>query len=167
MPLQVSCSLYTKIKVHLKWSELRKCPDQTTSVVERKWTDTNISCSRSCLTHIQTNKQTSGCKRNLAHSVLRCLGHLTELTLEVNVDSKVKVPIILDIGFHADGAKDLLSSLYCQIIIKVEHGLLPVSVRRLWASRESGPLVATSELYVKVGYQRMDVVIPFHLEAKR
>ncbi len=41
--------------------------------------------------------------------------------------------IILDVGFHADGAKDLLSSLHRQVVIKVEHSLLPVSVRRLWA----------------------------------
>lgn len=41
--------------------------------------------------------------------------------------------IILDVGFHADGAKDLLSGLHSQIVIKVEHSLLPVSVRRLWA----------------------------------
>lgn len=34
-------------------------------------------------------------------------------------------------------------------------------------SRKACPLVAASELYVEVGYQRMDVVIPFHLQAER
>lgn len=34
-------------------------------------------------------------------------------------------------------------------------------------SREACPLVAASELNVEVSYQRMNVVIPFHLQAER
>lgn len=34
-------------------------------------------------------------------------------------------------------------------------------------SRKACPLVAASELYVEVGYQSMDVVVPFHLQAER
>lgn len=111
--------------------------------------------------------------------------------------------IILDVGLHADSAKDLLSGLYRQIVIKVEHSLLPVSVRRLWAcktnslckqsliilrqthgeyrvikcernithtaltGREACPLVAASELYVEIGYQSMNIVVSFHLQAER
>lgn len=38
--------------------------------------------------------------------------------------------------------------------------------RKRLTSGEASPLVAASELNVEVSYQRMNVVIPFHLEAK-
>lgn len=57
-------------------------------------------------------------------------------TQQVKRKTRKRSYIILDIGFHADGTKDLLSGLHRQIVIKVEHSLLPVSVRRLWAYKK-------------------------------
>lgn len=57
--------------------------------------------------------------------------------------------IILDIGFHADGTKDLLSGFHRQIVIKVEHSLLPVSVRRLWAYEKTSLFSCSTRLVCK------------------
>jgi len=50
-----------------------------------------------------------------------------------------------------------------------ENGIAERGQRKIevLTSREASPLVAASELYVEVGYQCMDVVIPFHLQAER
>lgn len=48
-----------------------------------------------------------------------------------------KPHIILGIGPHANGAKDLLACLHRQIVFHVEHRLLPVRVRGLGAWGQS------------------------------
>ena len=47
--------------------------------------------------------------------------------------------VVFDIGLHVDVAKNLLSSLHCQIVVQVEYSLLPVGIGglRTWG-RETG-----------------------------
>lgn len=56
--------------------------------------------------------------------------------------------VVLGIGPHANGAEDLLARLHCQVVLHVEHCLLPVRVwglrawgqaHRPWSSGSPGP----------------------------
>lgn len=87
-------------------------------------------------------------------------GKLTQLASEVQVNGEVQVTIILGSGLCANGAKDLLPSLHCQVDFHVEHCLLPAYLQGLGAG-EACPLAAVRELDVEVNQST------FHLTCRQ
>lgn len=79
-------------------------------------------------------------------------GKLTQLARGVQVNGEVQVTITLGTGPHANGAKDLLTSLHCQVVFHIEHYLLAAYIWGLGAG-EAQPLAAARELDVDVSHR--------------
>jgi hypothetical protein len=100
----------------------------------------------------------------LSHSVLVVLVYCAQLAAEVDLDTEVHVPLVPVVGDHLEGASDLLTLLAGQVVIQVEHSLLPVSVWSFRGCGESNSLVAVSKLNVEESHKCLDVVIALELD---
>ena len=74
-------------------------------------------------------------------------------------DLDVKITLVLVIGLVIQNPGDLFVSLDGKHIVQVEHGLLPVRIFRMWASREADWLVALGELNIEPRNEGMDEVV--------
>lgn len=93
----------------------------------------------------------------------------TKFSAEVDVDFEVKVSLVSVVGLHFEYAEDLLALLAGNVVVQVEDGLLPVSVRCLRGSGEADALVAFREFNVEErhqGLERDDKLLSIILELR-
>lgn len=93
--------------------------------------------------------------------------HLTQFTLEIDVDDEVQVSLIPRIWLHRERTVHLLALLHSHVVFEVKDGLLPMCVGRLWCRTETDALVALGELDVEKCHQGLDVVVAADLKRKR
>jgi hypothetical protein len=104
---------------------------------------------------------------SLAHAVLVGFSQFAQLAVEVNRHLKVEVTVVARVGTHCEIACDHLTLLHCDIVLEVEHGLLPVGVGGLGRCAEANAHVALGELDVEKGHQSLHVVVAAHLQMER
>ena len=80
------------------------------------------------------------------HSIRVGLVH-TAAKLTLNL--KVEVTNIASVWLHAELPVDLVALADLDLLIQVEHGLLPVGVGSLGGSGEANPLVTVRELDIE------------------
>ena len=94
---------------------------------------------------------------NLPHSVLVLFRQRTKFSPEVNVDLEVEVTLVAHVRLHSENAENFLALLAGDVVLKVEDGLLPVSVGGLGGGGESDPLVTLGELDVEKGHEGLEL----------
>lgn len=87
------------------------------------------------------------------------LVHLRQFALEVHLDLKVQITVVPFVRLHLERTKHLFALLHRHVLVKVEHGLLPVRVGRLGRRTEAQTLVALGELDVEVGDERLHEIV--------
>merc|ERR1712015_118012 len=101
------------------------------------------------------------------HFIFDVFVHLRKLALEVEMDVEIEVPLVSFVGLRRKGSMQFFPLLYRQVIVKVEHRLLPMCIRAFGTGRESDSFVAVSEFDVKETNQSVNVVVSPHGELKR
>ena len=91
----------------------------------------------------------------LSHSVDVGLFEFAQFPAEVDVDLEVEVTLVAVVGLHAELPEEFLALLASDVVLQVEDGLLPVSVRRFGGRREPDSLVAFGELDVEERHQSL------------
>lgn len=82
----------------------------------------------------------------LTHPVVVLFLQSAQFAFEVDLDGEVEVAVVALVRLHGETAVDLLVPLDSQIVVQVEHHLLPVSVRCFRRGAEPYPLVTPGEL---------------------
>lgn len=100
----------------------------------------------------------------LSHSVGIFFSHLSQLAMEVDVNREVEISDVPLIWLHLEDSIDLLPLLAGEVVLEVEHSLLPVGVGGLWSRGETNSLVALRELDVEKCHESLNVVVPLDLE---
>jgi len=84
---------------------------------------------------------------------------LTQFTVEFNLDVEVHVPVVPLVGDHLEGSLHLLTLLAGQVVVQVEHSLLPVSVGCLWGCGETNSLVTVGKLNVEESHKGLNIIV--------
>merc|ERR550539_64003 len=108
----------------------------------------------------------SSAEATSSHFIFVLLLHLTEFALEINSDLDIQVPHVPLIGRETEDSRELLALGAGEVVLQVEHGLLPVGVGSLRGRGEANPLVAVGELDIEEGHQGLNVVISSNLKAE-
>ena len=87
--------------------------------------------------------------------------------LKVNINFNVQISDIFSIWFQLEHSIDLLPLGACEVVLQIEHNLLPVRVWSLWGRGETHSFVTMSKLDVEECHQSLDVVIPPNLQMER
>ena len=87
-------------------------------------------------------------------------------TIEIDLDLKVEVADVSGVWLHAEHPGHLIPLLAGQVVVEVEHCLLPVGFLCIRSSGEAHPLVTLGEGNVKVGDEGVHVIIPLDLQVE-
>merc|ERR1719436_190758 len=94
----------------------------------------------------------SSAEATSSHFIFIVLVDLTQFALEIYSDLNIQVPHVSLIGRETEDSRELLALGAGQIVLQVEHGLLPVGVGRLGGRGEANPLVTVGELDIEEGH---------------
>jgi hypothetical protein len=100
----------------------------------------------------------------LTHPVSVLFGQRAQFALEADFDIKIQISVVACIGLHGEHPENLFVPFDRQIIIQVKHGLLPVSVRRVWRRAESHALVAFREFNSEKCHQSVNIIVATKLK---
>ena len=64
----------------------------------------------------------------LAHLVVKLVHHSRQLSMKINVYTKVQISTISCVWFDMERSKQFFALLDCQVVVQVEDSLLPVSI---------------------------------------
>ena len=103
----------------------------------------------------------------LSHFILVMLHNLTQFSLKVDINLNVQVSDVPGVGLESEHAEDLLPLGAGEVVLQVEHGLLPVGVRSVWGRGESNSFVTVSEFNVEKCHQGLNIVISSDLQVER
>lgn len=92
------------------------------------------------------------------------LAHLAEFPFEVDLNHEVEIPRVPRVGPHRERPAYLLALFNRHVVLEIEHGLFPVSIRGFRGRAETDPLVALGKLHVEESYQCLYVVVASDLE---
>jgi len=101
---------------------------------------------------------------SLMHFVLDVLVHLGQFALKVQVDVKVKIPLVSFVRTRSESSVKFFPFLHGEVVVEVEDRLLPMSVRTFGAGRKPDSFVAVEFDVVEEAHQGMDVVVSPHGE---
>ena len=87
--------------------------------------------------------------------------------LKVNINFNVQISDISCIWFQLEHSIDLLPLGAGEVVLQIEHNLLPVRVWSLRGRGETHSFVTMSKLDVEERHQSLDVVIPPNLQVER
>lgn len=85
-------------------------------------------------------------KSVLSHPVLVLLAQLAELPVEFYVYLEIEVALVAVVGLHAKVAGKFFVLFAGDVVLQVEHGLFPVSIRCLGGSGETDSLMTLRKL---------------------
>ena len=91
---------------------------------------------------------------------------LVHTAAELNLNLKVEVTNIASVWLHAELPADLVALVAVDLLIQVEHGLLPVGGLGVWGGGEGHLVVALGELDVEEGDKGMEGVVPLDLQVE-
>ena len=80
----------------------------------------------------------------------RCKRYIPNL--EIDSDLNIQVPHIPLVGRETEDSREFLPLGAGEVVLQVEHGLLPVGVGSLGSRGEPNPLVTVRELDIEEGH---------------
>jgi hypothetical protein len=95
--------------------------------------------------------------KKLLHNILVVLIHVTQLTLEIYRNLKIKITGVSLIWLDGHLSSQSLALLDGDVVTQIEDRLLPVSVARIWSGRKTHSFVATRKFNSEKGDQCLKI----------